>query len=105
MTAATREMAEVGDSRRSRRVVFPYPDGPTRTTLRTVDGSLAANTGERPFARGPASALTAIEDHLRNTAWTPVNRAGVVQVARHHPLLRAPPQGRIARGRAHGVGS
>ena len=40
---------------------LPRPEGPTRTTLRTLDGSLAANTGERPFARGPASALTAIE--------------------------------------------
>jgi hypothetical protein len=36
--------------------------------LRIRAGSVAAGTGDRPFARGPASALTAIEDHLRNTA-------------------------------------
>jgi hypothetical protein len=36
--------------------------------LRILDGSLGVNTGDRPFARGPASALTAMDDHLRNTA-------------------------------------
>jgi hypothetical protein len=49
-----------------------------------------------PFGDDRWRTMSATEDRFKPHP-TPSNRAGVVQGARHHTLLLAPPQGSIAR--------
>ena len=85
-TVPGRGIAPVCASSASTSVVFPDPDGPTRTTLRIRAGSVTVGAGVRP----PRAARSRPDGGCSDRPWrtTSVTSSASVRVRHHTPRLR-----------------